>query len=141
MAVMNRNQTNNLELAAAMTAAATFQHVDERKIKFRCVCGKHVIEPFSQIGRKGYCRKCKRGIVVPRPDSHNVVAIRCECGFETTVGLIIKGLKACPRCGKPLGLPGTPRMIPSDVILPVLFYGGLFLTVIITAILLILALP
>ena len=73
---------------------------------------------------------------LPGVDNPNVLAIRCECGLDSPITLIRKGLTACPRCGKEFHLPKTPRHISQDIIFAAVIYGGLSLLAIMTVILL-----
>ncbi|RKY29337.1 MAG: hypothetical protein DRP79_00640 [Planctomycetota bacterium] len=130
-------QDLKIEKSAATAAAAVmFGTASERRIKFRCSCGKHLIQSFSRIGRKGYCPKCRRGVMVPRLDDPGVLAVRCECGFDVPINLIRGGVSTCPKCGRSLLLPKARSAVPPDLLLAAVVYGGLSLIAITTIILL-----
>jgi hypothetical protein len=97
------------ELAAVLVAAAAFKTEDMWMVKFRCVCGKRIVEPFRYIGQKGYCRKCRRGVVVPEVEDESVLGLRCECGYDLPIELVRHGLEACVKCGRGVAIPKKKR--------------------------------
>jgi hypothetical protein len=136
---MKEALTKEEELAAAVAAAAEFRTNPGGMVKFRCRCGKRIVEPLHQIGHKGYCRKCRRGVVVPDFDGASVLAFRCECGFDVPIGEVRWGRGVCPRCGRLVPVRPKPQRAPFPVLPFILLAGALSVSLLL--ILIALAIP
>ena len=89
-------------------------------ILFECPCGKHIAAPMCSAGHKGYCPKCKSGIIIPRPRDKSVKAIVCSCGYEIVPR---RHISHCPQCNRSLAVSG--KITTNHLVLAILIVAAL----------------
>jgi DNA-directed RNA polymerase subunit RPC12/RpoP len=94
----------------------------EKRFKFECICGQHLVARESMVGTKVHCPACREGLIIPAPDRCEAVdesqyerteryAVVCTCGHQMLVKAEAAGHTIhCANCGKAIALPSLDQL-------------------------------
>jgi hypothetical protein len=94
----------------------------DRRVKFECICGQHLVARESMAGTAVHCPMCLKEMAVPAPEDAQVLeesyyeeveryAVVCTCGRQMLVKAEAAGHTIhCARCRKPIKLPPIEQL-------------------------------
>jgi DNA-directed RNA polymerase subunit M/transcription elongation factor TFIIS len=92
----------------------------ERRFKFACACGQHLVARESMVGTKVHCPSCQQEVTIP-PSGDAVdesqyqkaerFPVVCPCGQRMLVKLEAAGQTVhCPGCRRAIKLPTESQL-------------------------------
>jgi hypothetical protein len=94
----------------------------DRRVKFECPCGQHLVARESMAGQAVHCPSCEGAVTIPDPDHAEVLdeaayeeveryAVVCTCGHQMLVKAAAAGHTIhCASCRKAIRLPPLDQL-------------------------------